>query len=114
MPTDVTLSLYATVEADHWVTDLDRLRRLDGQHALDEADVERRFNYGKEQGVHVVGLRAWRLTRPHEIKNLASYDGCRSWVELEEELDVPSNDPAIADEASFRERLEKIRETIHG
>ena len=108
-PARVELSLYATVEADYWVTAPERLRRLEGLHALEWADVERRFNYGKEKGVHVVVLRAWRLARPHVIDNLASYEGCRSWVELEAELDVHPGDPAIAGDASFGEKLETIR-----
>src|SRR2546422_3634501 len=60
-PDLVELRLYASVEEDLVVADLDAARRLEGLHALPWVDVEKRFHYGKERGLHAILLRAWRL-----------------------------------------------------
>ena len=112
-PSEVTLELYADVEEDRWVKDLEALRRLDGHHGLAWSDVEQRFHYGKEKGVHVLALRAYRLARPHVLADARTYDGCRSWVELDSELPVARGAP-IVDADEFRRRLGSIRSILHG
>ena len=112
-PDRVDLRLYASVEEDLAVGDLESLRRLEGMHALPWEDVERRFHYGREKGVHAVVLRTWKLARPQTIGNARAYDGCRSWVELREELAVEPAEPALAD-AAFDAKRRAVRDALHG
>jgi hypothetical protein len=112
-PPRVDLRLYAGVEADIEIRDLARLRRLDGRHALPWGDVERRFHYGDEKGVHALVLRAWRLAEPHPLPDARVYEGCRSWVELAEELPVKGAQPVLGD-AAFEDRHRAIRDALHG
>jgi hypothetical protein len=109
----VELRLYATVEDEVRVDELDRLRALEGQHAVPWEDVEKRFHYGKERGVNVLALRAYRLTRPHSIDNARDYGGCRSWVELRSDLPVEHEGPVLSREA-FRRKLEALQAALHG
>ncbi len=112
-PERVALDLYATVEDDVEVGDLETLRRLEGKHGVPWEDVERRFNYGRERGVHAIALRAYRLAAPRVLPNASAYDGCRSWVELEEELPVDHQGPVL-NRTDFRRRLEEIQAVLHG
>ena len=112
-PERVELRLYASVEEDLPVTDLDALRRLGGLHAVPWEDVERRFHYGNEKGVHALVLRAWRLDRAHPVEDARAYDGCRSWVELREELPVVAAAPALAD-GEFEAKRRAVRDALHG
>jgi hypothetical protein len=112
-PARVDLLLYAGVEEDLEVRDLDRLRRLDGCHALPWEDVERRFHYGDEKGVHALVLRAWRLAEPHPLPDARAYEGCRSWVELARELPVGAARPVLGD-ADFEDKRRAIRDALHG
>ena len=82
-------------------------------HAVPWEDVERRFRYGKEPGVHVLVLRAWRLSRALPIGDAGAYDGCRSWVELGEELPVEPVEPALPD-GEFEARRRAVAETLRG
>ena len=109
----VTLDLYAQVEEDVWIRDLEVLRRLDGQHGVPWKDVEHRFHYGREPGVHVLALRAFRLARPHVLHDALAYDGCRSWVELDRELPVEHEGP-ILNRSDFRRRLEALQAVVDG
>jgi hypothetical protein len=106
------LELFATVESVAEVDDLDRLRRLDGEHGLTWPAVERRFRY-RRPGLHVIAVRAYRLAEPLVVSNLARYDGCRSWVPLASELSGDRLGPAVADGA-FAERLAAVRGALTG
>ena len=112
-PDQVTLDLYAQVEEDVRVRDLEVLRRLEGLHGVPPEDVERRFHYGKEPGVHVLALRAYRLARPHVLADARAYDGCRSWVELDRELPVDHEGPVL-NRTEFRRKLEALQAVVHG
>lgn len=112
-PDEVELRLYATVEDDVEVADLELLRRLEGRHAVPWEDVERRFHYGTRKGVHVLALRAYRLLRPRRIPDARAYAGCISWIELAEELPVEHEGPVL-NRAEFRKKLESLQAILHG
>jgi hypothetical protein len=102
--------LYATVEAVVEASRLESLRLLDGQHALVWSAVERRYHY-RRPGLHVIAVRAWRLPRPVEVPALFRYDGCRSWVPIEQE--VPVNDARpVLDDRSFGQRMAILHEAL--
>lgn len=111
-PGSVTLSIYATVEKVAWVDDLERARRLQG-HGLPAGDVEKRFRYGRRPGVHALALRAYRLSEPKVVADARAYDGCRSWVELAEELPVGAAEPAL-DADAFRSGVAKLEAILEG
>jgi hypothetical protein len=104
------LELYAAVAAATEVTDLNALRRLNGQHALAWPAVERRFHY-RRPGLHVIVVRAHRLPQPRLVPNLARYDGCRSWVPLESEYPT-TGCHAVLTESEFRRRLAQLEEAL--
>ena len=112
-PPSVDLRLYAKVEEDLEVTDLQDLHRLDGWHAVPREDLERRFHYGDRPGVHALVLRAWRLVEPVTLADAGAYLGCRSWVELGEELAVLAGAPAVGDR-EFEEKRRAIRNALQG
>ena len=111
-PEAVDLELYAEVVDDTRGEELDRLRRLDGLHALAWEDVEKRFHY-RAPGLWALTLRAHRLARPARVENARAYDGCVSWVELDRERDVETSGPALGD-AAFEERRAAARAALHG
>ncbi len=104
------LDLYAQVAAVIEVTDLEALRRLDGQHVLSWGAVERRFNY-RRPGLHVMALRIFRLSERVRLTNLARYDGCRSWVALESAHPTAGCQPVLP-ETEFQRRLLAIRASL--
>jgi hypothetical protein len=69
-------------------------------HCWSEETVRQRFHY-REPGLYLLVLRVHRLPKAHEIAELAAYEGCRSWVELEKPLSTEGSTPVL-DDASFR------------
>jgi len=82
-------------------------------HALSREDAERRFHYGDEKGVRALVVRAWPLSRPRVVEDAGAYEGCRSWVELREELPVEPAAPALGD-AGFEAKRRAVREALRG
>ncbi len=109
----IGIQLYATVEDAAMVTDLDRLRSLEGFHVLSWDCVAARFNYRNKPGVHVMSLRVYRRPGVITLRNNPVYDGCVSWVQLDEALDTEGCTPVLAD-AEFEARLADIRARLLG
>jgi hypothetical protein len=110
-PAAVPIETYAAVEDSIWVAELDRLRGLEGKHCLTWEAVESRFWYRGVPGLWALAIRAYRLGHPISLKNTPAYEGCRSWVHLEEELPVEHAGPVVAT-AEFRSRLQGIQSLL--
>ena len=109
----VPFQLYATVEHVAKVVDLERLRSLEGLHILSWDCVASRFNYRNKPGVHVMTLRVYRRPGIVALKNTPHYDGCVSWVELDEALETEGCTPVLSDD-EFNARLVDIRARLAG
>lgn len=109
----IPFQLYATVEDVVKVMDLDRLRSLEGYHVLSWDCVASRFHYRNKPGVHVMTLRVYRHPNIVRLKNTPDYDGCVSWVDLDEALETEGCTPVLSD-AEFGARLADIRARLAG
>jgi hypothetical protein len=107
----VRLECVAEVAAVWWVTELERLRAINGEHGLTWSAVESRFQYRERPGVHVVAVRVTRLREPVERAELRRYAGCVSWLELEDDVDVSDARPVL-DDGAFTSRLGRLRESL--
>jgi hypothetical protein len=112
-PGTIPFQLYATVEDAVKVTDLHRLRSLEGQHILSWDCVASRFHYRNTPGVHVMTLRVYRRPSVITLPNTPAYDGCISWVDLDQALDTEGCAPVLSD-AEFGARLADIRARLAG
>ena len=97
-PNRVEIQHYAVVEDAYRVDDLDRLKRLDGLHPLDAATVESRFRYRNRPYLHVMVIRVYRLPEVVIIPNTLDYEGCVSWVTLDEPIATDFLSPVLTDE----------------
>ena len=72
-----------------WETrELDSLLRLEPLVAFDRATLETRYRFRPDQAIHVIAVRTWALPRPSMVPMTEAYAGCRSWVSLNEEIDI--------------------------
>jgi hypothetical protein len=92
------------VHLDHWaeVTGLYRVRDLTlalvlaHLHFWSEDTVRKRFAY-REPGLHVLAVRVYRAPTPYQIRETDRYQGCKSWVELDEPLSTAGSVPVLSD-----------------
>ena len=109
----ILFQLYATVEDVVKVMDLERLRSLEGCHILSWDCVASRFHYRNKPGVHVMAVRVYRRPTVITVQNTPDYDGCVSWVDLDEALATEGCTPVLSD-AEFGAHLADIRARLAG
>jgi hypothetical protein len=93
------------------VTELEALRGIEAEHGLAWSAVESRFHYRNKSGVQVVAVRVSRLAAPLTIPEVRRYQGCVSWVELNEAVDVTNAEPVL-DDASIMMRVARMRSVL--
>src|SRR6185437_3164752 len=96
----VRLGYVAEVVGSWAVGELEPLRGIDGMHGLAWNAVESRFHYRARPGVQVIAVRVLQLPEPCVVPELRRYQGCVSWVTLDEAVDV-SNARPVLDDASL-------------
>jgi len=104
----VVLDTFARVQELIPISNVEVLRGLDGLHTLNWTTVEQRFWYRNRPGLNLLLLRVYSLPAPHQIQNLEKYDGCVSWVELEQALSVTDAQPVLAG-GVFEDQVQTIR-----
>ena len=104
-----------TIPITHWcevahtwqTRDLDALYRLEAFVIFDRQTLETRFRFRSDQAINILAVRTYALPKPVSIAKRASYDGCRSWLSIEEEIDVEGSLPVLRDE-EFRARIDSV------
>lgn len=110
-PNRIRIGLYAVVEDALRIEDATVLERLDGLHPLTRSTVERRFVYRNRPGLHALLVRCYRVQEPYIIPNTLDYEGCVSWVELDEALSTHGAVPVLPDR-EFAEWRSEILEQL--
>ena len=73
--------------------------RLRGQHIWRDEIIADRFEWGRAKNIFAIAVRVLRLPRPIELPMAPSYGGCKSWIELECDVDVRDATPILDDKA---------------
>jgi hypothetical protein len=102
---------YAEVTDALRVESFAALERIAGLHPLSPATVHARFHYKRRPYLHVLVVRVHRLQTPLLVPNREAYDGCVSWVELEEPLSTAAVTPVLSDR-EFEERRGEVLERL--
>lgn len=102
-PGTLHLSHWVEVTGVYHVHDLTLALLLAHLHSWTPATVEKRFNY-RSPGIYVLASRVHRAPQVHVVPDLPRYEGCRSWVELEEALPTEGSQPVLS-EAAYRNVL---------
>jgi len=109
-PGRVRLSLYAAVDQAIPLADEALLVELAGEHILAPHVVAERFHY-RRPGLFVLPVRVFALPEPIELPDSPHFAGCRSWVDLPNELSTERLRPVLTDE-QHAERVARLRREI--
>lgn len=92
------------------LTDWDAVQRLAEFHVWSEELVRERFAWGEEGSIHCALVRVSRLETPFELEYAKRYGGCRTWVELDEEMGAGA--VAVLSDEEFAEVRGKVESTL--
>jgi hypothetical protein len=101
----IRLSHFAEVSGIYVVKDAWLPHMLAHLHIWSEETVSQRFAY-RQPGLYVLSVRVYRSNEVFEVPDLAAYQGCRSWVELEKGL--PDEGTPVLSEEGMRELRESL------
>lgn len=79
-------------------------RQLAPHHIWTEGFIDMRYGYRPDLPLFLVVARVHRLPRVAEIANDRRYAGCRSWVELSEEVSIVGSRPVVEEDRFERQR----------
>lgn len=107
------LDVYAEAVEDIEITDQAALDRLREFHIWTDTFAEERLKWRKTKPLHVLLLRAYRLAEPVQVPMLPAYNGCKSWISLDNEIlaELPAMKPVLSDEI-FEEQVARIKAAL--
>jgi hypothetical protein len=96
----VRLTHWGEVEGMFHLQNLVAALKLNDLHLWTTRTVQERFAY-RTPGLYALPIRVWKAPRPAELIETTSYAGCKSWVDLDQELSTEGSTPVL-DDATFR------------
>ncbi len=106
-PATVRIQFHAQVVSAFSVGSLENVGALRGQHIWTDPIIQERFAWGAKEGLHAMALRVFRLPHAIDLPVVPAYGGCRSWIELERDIDIAGSQPVVGD-AAFGPRLHQF------
>jgi hypothetical protein len=85
--------------------------QLRGQHIWRDEVIRQRFDWGRDKTIHALAVRVRRLPNAIELPMLTGYGGCKSWVELAEEISIQGAESVLSDDA-FAQKLKLFQEAL--
>ena len=113
VPGLVTLSHWCMVTDMFQVGDEDTLAALAEHHVWSSDYAEKRLRWRPRQPLTVALLRLHRLTQPQAVPVLDEYIGCKSWVDLGQEVPLGYMEPVLSD-AQYEAKSQPIRRALDG
>ena len=88
---------------------------LQGQHIWREEVIAERFDWGRDKNIFALAIRVYALPHRIELPMLEAYGGCRSWIELAEDLSTEGSQPVLSDK-QFATRFQALQTSLlaHG
>lgn len=105
------IGLYAEVVEWRRLEALADAKRLRGQHIWRDEVVAERFDWGKSKNIFAMAVRIFRLPGSVDLQMLPSYSGCKSWIELERDIDS-GHGAAVLSDSEFAAKLSHFRTAL--
>ena len=80
-------------------------------HRVRDEVLAERFDWGKQQDIFALAVRVSRLPQRIDLPMLPAYGGCKSWIELAEDLATAAAQPVLA-EADFQVKLKQFESAL--
>ena len=107
----VTVSAWTEVAEVIELRDEEVLSMLSKYHIWTDDYAQKRLHWRPKYPLTVALLRVYTLQKSQAIRVLDEYIGCKSWVELGQEVLLGQMEPVLGD-AEFRERADAIKLTF--
>ncbi|WP_248931136.1 DUF1802 family protein [Paenibacillus hamazuiensis] len=111
--TTTVVDTYAELAEDIEISDQADLDKLAPFHIWTDSFAEERLKWKRNNPLHVMVLRVYSLEQPATLSIEESYNGCKSWIQLNADLGGIKRSPVLSD-AEFSEALARIKQALRG
>ena len=111
VPGLVTLGYWCQVTDMFQITDQDALDLISPYHIWTADYAQKRLHWRPKQPLTVALLRVFRLQQPQALPVLDEYAGCKSWVDLGQDVPLGFMEPVRRDQ-EYDESTEVIRSAL--
>jgi len=109
----VIFTSFAEVAAAHEVSEAEELEALDPYHIWTHEYAESRLKWRPKKPLTVLVLRTYLLSEPVELGYRAEYGGCKSWIEVAQDVPTANARPAL-DDGEFERLARPVLEVLSG
>ncbi len=95
------------------VRDEELLESISAHHIWSAEYAQKRLHWRPKQPLTIALLRVYAMQQPQAIPVLDEYIGCKSWVDLGQEVPLGVLRPALSD-AEYQQKAEPIRSALEG
>jgi hypothetical protein len=103
----IRITHWAEVVRTWRVHELAMLERLAPHVVFPRDTLLDRYRFRPDQALHILGVRTHELAGPVTIAPKDEYGGCRSWISVDDEIDVEGS-RAVLPEAELTAKLDAI------
>ena len=105
------LEYFCRVQAWRKLDSLAAAQALEGQHIWKPEVIAERFEWGRNKAIFALAVRTYKLPKPIDLPMSPSCGGCKSWIELEQDIGAAGAAPGLTD-AEFAERLKQFESSL--
>lgn len=110
-PDTLRLEYFCRVISWRRLDSLEAAQRLAGQHVWKPEVIADRFEWGRTKAIFAVAVRTFRLPYKLDLPMQPAYGGCKSWIELDRDVDISAATPVLSD-AEFATRLKQFESSL--
>ncbi|EEF57217.1 DUF1802 family protein [Pedosphaera parvula] len=105
------LEYFVRVVSAERLDSLERAHALREQHVWRDEVVAERFDWGRDKTIYAMAVRVFCLPVVVELPMLPAYGGCKSWIQVDQEIATEGSQPVLND-AAFEVMHRKFREAL--
>ena len=113
VPGLISLGHWCQVTDKFQVSEQDLLDNITPYHIWTSDYANQRLHWRPKQPVTIALLRVYELQQPQALPVLDEYGGCKSWVELGQDVPLSVMTPVLSDQA-YEEKAEMLRQVLGG
>jgi hypothetical protein len=110
-PTEVRIGAWAKITETLAIAQADEIDRLLPFHIWNQRFVTERLQWKPKQPLYALLLQVYRLPEPYIIPYVKSYDGCKSWIELQRAIAL-NEGYTVMSEGEYQQQARAIREEL--
>lgn len=103
------ITSYAEVLDEHDVSSMQKIEELSQFHIWSDSYMVERMNWMPQKPLVAIFLRVYKVS-PIEIPVLPEYNGCKSWIELNVNIEP---EKAVLNEADLQEKISEFRRIVN-